>query len=326
MEGKIILKKMLPLLLKSFPSTVVKKSTEHPGFKLFREKEVYQAVQLISLLHLPMNIYQRMQRVLPNFGYSHKFLPSHHRIFAQQKKLFPYKTKDTFATEKIYFNSTGELSQFITVISGNDLIQYISSIVEDLEKQKKLQFENFDDSLWLLFSGGKGGKHMKFHFEVINCRNAGSVYNVHIFAIYGGSDSHSNMALVLPKCFEAIERLQSEEFSFIGHKVKIFLGGDYHFLDDCLGHQRSAATCPSSKDLVTLEHLRSHSGTAHTPEDCLIPERTIEDLEDSYNENLVEGDSGLHKRGKFYESIISRSLFPIKSLSHVVPRILHIKF
>ena len=112
---------------------------------------------------------------------------------------------------------------------------------------------------------------MKFHFEVINCSNAGSVYNVHIFAMYEDSDSHSNMALVLPKSFEAIERLQSE-FSLISHKVKVILGVDYHFLDDCLGHQGSAATCPSSKDLVTLEYLRNHSGTAHTPEDCLIPE------------------------------------------------------
>ena len=48
---------------------------------------------------------------------------------------------------------------------------------------------------------------MKFHFEVINCSNAGSVYNVHIFAMYEGSDSHSNMALVLPKFYEAMQRL-----------------------------------------------------------------------------------------------------------------------
>ena len=206
-----------------------------------------------------------------------------------------------------------------------DLVQYISSIVEDLEKQKKLQFENFDDNLWLLFSGSKGGKHMKFHFEVINCSNAGSVYDVYIFTMYEGSDSHRNMALVLQKFYEAIERLQSEEFSLIGHKVKVFLG-DYHFLDDCLGHQRSAATCPSFKDLVTLEHLRNHSGTAHAPEDCLIPERTIEDLEASHNENLVDDrGGGLHKKRKFHESIISRALFPLKSLSHVVPPVLHIK-
>ena len=91
---------------------------------------------------------------------------------------------------------------------------------------------------------------MKFQFEVISCSNAGSVYNVHIFE---GSDSHSSMALVLPKFYEAIERLQSEEFSLIGHKVTVFLVGDYHFLDDCLGHQGSATTCPKSKDLVTLQ-------------------------------------------------------------------------
>ena len=220
----------------------------------------------------------------------------------------------------------GEKSQFITVIFVKDLIQYISSIVEDLEKQKKLQFENFDDNLWLLFSGDKGGKHMKFHFEVINCSNASSVYNVHIFAMYEGSDSHSNMALVLPKFFEAIERLQSEEFSLLGHKVKVFLGGDYHFLDDCLGHQRSAVTCPISKDLVTLEHLWNHSGTAHTPEDCLKSERIIKGLEASYNKTLV-GDrtGGLYKRGKFHKSIISRPLFPIESLPYVVPAVLHIK-
>ena len=199
--GQDSTKNFLALLLKSSPSKVVKKSIENTGFKLFREMEVYQAVHSKSLLHLPMNMYKRMLRLLSNFGYNHKFLPSHHRILAKQKKRVPHITKATFATEKIYLNSMGEKSQFITVIFVKDLIQYISSIVEDLEKQKKLQFENFDDNLWLLFSGDKGGKHTKVHFEVINCSNAGSVYNVHIFAMYEGSDSHSNMVLVLPKFF-----------------------------------------------------------------------------------------------------------------------------
>ena len=60
---------------------------------------------------------------------------------------------------------------------------------------------------------------MKFQFEVINCSNASSVYNVYVFAMYEGSDSHSNMDLVLPKFYEAIERLQIEEFSYIEHKI-----------------------------------------------------------------------------------------------------------
>ena len=47
---------------------------------------------------------------------------------------------------------------------------------------------------------------MKFHFEVINCSNAHFAYNVHIFTVYEASDSQSNMALVLPKFYEAIEK------------------------------------------------------------------------------------------------------------------------
>ena len=100
--------KMLALLLKSSPSTLVKKSVEDAGFKLFREMEVYQAVQLKSLLDLPMNMYKRMVRLLSNLGYSHKFLESHDHILADQKKLVPHITKATFATEKIYLNSMGE--------------------------------------------------------------------------------------------------------------------------------------------------------------------------------------------------------------------------
>ena len=94
----------------------------------------------------------------------------------------------------------------------------------------------------------------------------------------------------------------------------------HHFLGDCLGHQGRAAIFSSSKDLVILERLRNHSGTAHTPEDC-----PIEGLEACYNENLDDRAGGLHKRGKFHKSIISRVLFPIKPLSNVVPPVLHIK-
>ena len=90
--------------------------------------------------------------------------------------------------------------------------------------------------------------------------------------------------------------------------------------------QREAATFPSSKDLVTLEHLRNHSGKAHTPKDCPIPEQTKEDFQASYNENLADDRADrLHKREMFHKSIISRALFLIKSLSYVVPPALHIK-
>ena len=105
---------------------------------------------------------------------------------------------------------------------------------------------------------------MKFYFEVISCSNDGSVCNVYIYTVYEGSDSHSSMALFLPKRYEAIERLQGEEL--VERKAKLFLGGDYNVLDDCLGCLGSKTTFPSLKDLVTSEHLRNHSGTTNTPE------------------------------------------------------------
>ena len=99
--------------------------------------KAYQAVQLKLLLHLPMSMYKRMQRLMSNFGYSPRFVPSHHRILVEQKKLVPHITKETFTTEKIYLNSMGEKSQYFSIIFVKDLIQYISSIVEDLKKQKR---------------------------------------------------------------------------------------------------------------------------------------------------------------------------------------------
>ena len=96
-----------------------------------------------------------------------------------------------------------------------DLIQYISSLVEGLEKQKKLRFENFDYNLWLLFWCDKERrKAHKISFSSISFSNAGSAYSVHIFVMYEGSDSHSNIALVLP--------LQSQEIFLSGVRLRYF--------------------------------------------------------------------------------------------------------
>ena len=136
-----------------------------------------------------------------------------------------------------------------------------------------------------------------------------------------------NMAKVLRKFSWDAEEMQSGRFFLCGHKVKIFLGGDYHFLDDRLGHQGSSATYPSAKNLVTLDHQRKHPGMAHTLENCPIVEKTMEDLEASYNEMLTDNRAGgdFHKTGKFHESIIHAAIFPIKTLSQVVTPVLHIR-
>ena len=66
---------------------------------------------------------------------------------------------------------------------------------------------------------------------------------------------------------------------------------------------------------------------AHTPENCPMVERTMEDLEASYNKMLADDRAGgdYHKIRKFHESIIHAAIFPIKMLSQVVTPVLHIR-
>ena len=116
---------------------------------------------------------------------------------------------------------------------------------------------------------------MKFHFEIINCKDSGSVYYLHIFAVYEGADSRQNMAKALQKFLRDSEEMQSLRFPLYRHKVKIILGGDYHFLYDV-------------KHPLTLDHRRKHVGIAHRPENSPIVERTMKDLEASYDERLTD--------------------------------------
>ena len=192
-------------------------------------------------------------------------------IVSVWKKVTPHITKETFVIEKMYSNINVEQRKNVSVLVVKDSNQYIESIVMDLGQRGKLQFDGFHNYLWVLFSGDKGGKLIKFLFEVINSKDAGSVY-VHIYAMYKSCDCHQNMILVLLKFFVDIERLQSEEFllhMYKGYKVKVFLGGDFKFFDDYTGHQGSAATYSSAKYSVHRDHQKNHpKGKAHTPENC----------------------------------------------------------
>ena len=237
---------LLALLIKSHPHKIAKQSIEGAGFSVLRNMEAHEAIQFRSTPHLPMNTYKRMQRIMTNFGYDKHFFPSH-RITLEQQKMISHISKDTCVTEKMRLNISSDKSQQVSVMYVKDLKQYIDSIVKNLDLQGKLQYNNFDGNLWLLFTGDKEEKHMKIYFEIINCKDSGSVYNVRIFAMYEGAGSHQNMVKVLRTFLQDIEEMQSERFSLCGHKVKIFLEGDYHFLDDCLGHQGSSATYPSAK-------------------------------------------------------------------------------
>ena len=119
--------------------------------------------------------------------------------------------------------------------------------------------------------------------------------------------------------------MQAEGFTLREKVVILFLGGDYHFLDDNMGHQGSSASYPSSTD-VLLKHLQDHSESSHTPESCPTELRSIQQYYENYNENLADYRDGnnLRVNGKYHYSVVGPMIFPLKSIEHLVPSSLHI--
>ena len=177
-----------------------------------------------------------------------------------------------------------------------------------------------------MFAGDKGGHHMKYHVEVINSLMAGSVDNVHIYCMFEATDSVENMQNIWLPYHHQVKHMQSEGFMICGKEVVVFLGGDYHFLDDNMGHQGSSATYPSSTDKIMLNHLQNHAGKPHTPENCPTKMRTVLDYIENYNENLADdrNQNNLHVNGKDHNSIAGPMIFPLRSLDNLVPASMHI--
>ena len=67
-----------------------------------------------------------------------------------------------------------------------------------------------------------------------------------------------------------------------------------------MGHQTSA-TYPSIKDLVSLSHLKIHSSTPPTPENCKIELREISNFMENFVANVVDDRAGtVNRKGKHY--------------------------
>ena len=215
--------------------------------------------------------------------------------------------------------ATSENTEMLPYIRVTNLVQFITRVLDDLPGKKDPLM--FDNKIWIVFSGDKGGGNVKIHIEILNSRNCGSVDNVHLYCMFEGADTLEDMWKVLGIFREQISAFQNEDFNIKGRKVKAFLGGDFHFTDDMLGHQGSASTFPSSLDLVTLEHLRNHGGNPHTPLTCNVELRTVDDYQLNYNENLCDDrcNGNMKENGNYHNSVVEQMLFPIKDLKFVVP-------
>ena len=92
---------------------------------------------------------------------------------------------------------------------------------------------------------------MKFHVEIINDVQSGSRDAVHPYCMFESLDSVDNMWEIFEYYRKVLIDIEKSDFTLDnGMKVKVFLGGDYHFLSDMLGHQGQASTFPSPLDLV----------------------------------------------------------------------------
>ena len=78
--------------------------------------------------------------------------------------------------------------------------------------------------------------------------------------------------------------------------------------------------------MVELDHLRNHGGRPHTPHDCDIEMRTVEQYVTSYNENLCDdrNNGKIRDNGKYHYNVCEQMLIPIQDLANVVPPVLHI--
>ena len=72
--------------------------------------------------------------------------------------------------------------------------------------------------------------------------------------------------------------MEHKDFTLAGgFKVKVFLNGDFKMFDFVMGHQESTSY-PGITDLVTLNYLKTHSGTPNTSENLKIELREISDF------------------------------------------------
>ena len=72
-----------------------------------------------------------------------------------------------------------------------DLHAFVEALINKIETFR--QNPEFNNKIWLFFSGDKGGNSMKFHLEIINDASSGSRDAVHTFCMYEAPDNLPNM-------------------------------------------------------------------------------------------------------------------------------------
>ena len=302
-----------------------KQPVKNAGFDLMEKLTPEQTINMQTLLRLPTNKVRNLRTCLSNFNVN--VLPSERKIRKAKTPLVSHVEKAKVESGFMGLKKTKNdddvtLCAFVRV-------KVLRTYIEEIITRDTGGFsdnENFNNKWWLMFAGDKGGNHMKYHVEVINSLKSGSVDNVHIYCMFEATDSVENMRKVWLPYHRQVKQIQEDGFMICSKEVVVFLGGDYHFLDDNMGHQGSSATYPSSTDKVLLTHLQHHADVAHTPQNCPTEMRTVGDYHENYSENLGDNRNrnDLRENGKYHNSVAGPMIFPLKCLKNLVPASMHI--
>ena len=304
---------------------IFRQAAEAAGQTFIVPLTVEETLSLLVATNMTWSMFRKIQSCLV----SHKNL----KVFASEIKMRklakPYLKKLHDNSEVVSYMlapTANEPQKSTPCFRVMDLVKYLEDIIAD-EMSKKFDLDNFNDEIWLQFGGDKGGNSMKFHVEVLNAENMGSVYNVMPYCIYEGADNYLNLAQVHFPYLSVYRAIQDPTFRLKGKAVKVFLGGDFKYLYTCLGHQGASASFPSLKDTISLTHLQKHGGVPHTPEHCKdsFHYREFSHYPANHFEGKCDGRiGGPSGNGRHHESVNEYPLFPIK-LGNLVPPVLHIK-
>ena len=88
-----------------------------------------------------------------------------------------------------------------------NLIEFLEDLLSSIKRYRN--DPEFNDEIWVLLSGDKGGTPMKLTSEIINNVWSGSRDVVHPYCIYEAIDSHENMWKVHGHYIDQILMLQN---------------------------------------------------------------------------------------------------------------------
>ena len=230
---------------------VFKVGAELAGFVFLKPFTVVEAVNLKSLLRLPMAAFRQMRAIFSNLGYV-KLFPSETKIRELLNTSVSYLREAELSVKETLLQSSGTEKKMVSVpvLRAENLLAYIEAVFCKFCEKHSFYVDNNDEPVCIVFGGDKGGTSTKFHFSIVAPGITASAYNVKIFAMYEATDTRDNIRKVLDPFFGTIKNMQQPEFCLKGHKVKVLLNGDFKNLGLLLGHQGPGATYPSIKDEV----------------------------------------------------------------------------